>query len=305
MMSFEEFTENVLKEIRVKAGGAFQVRKHDVTKNNRMQQTGIAVIKEGADIGPCLYLNELYREYESGGRKFDETVDEAYRLILKSMDDDMPDVDLSGFTKWETVHGNIYAKLINAEQNREQLGVIPHRMFLDLAVVYYAAVRDHAGEEVGTILISREHMAQWGQKEETLYQTAMRNMRSDGEADFACIETVVRRILPDIVVSDEEEQKSPDINMYILTNNRRRFGAAEILDKKTLRKIADQVGDGFVVLPSSVHETIVLPPKEDVEYGKLADMVRMVNETEVDIEERLSYHVYVYSRDEEALKIVA
>lgn len=305
MMSFEEFTENVLREIRVRADGAFQVRKHEVTKNNHVKLTGIAVMREGTDIEPCFYLDELYWGYESGGMEFEETVDEVYRLILKSMDDDVPDVDLSGFTKWETVQGNVYAKLINEEQNREQLGAIPHRMFLDLAVVYYAAVRDHAKEEVGTILIRREHMEEWGQKEETLYQTAMRNMRSDGEADFAGIETVVRRILPDIVVSDEEEQKSPDINMYILTNNRRRFGAAEILDKKTLRMIADQVGDGFIVLPSSVHETIVLPPKEEAEYTRLADMVRIVNDTQVDVEERLSYHVYVYSRDEEALKIVA
>lgn len=305
MMSFEEFTENVLKEIRVRAGGAFQVRKHDVTKNNHVKLTGIAVRREGTDIEPCFYLDELYREYESGGMEFEETVDEVYRLILKSMDDDVPDVDLSGFTEWETVQGNVYAKLINAEQNREQLGTIPHRMFLDLAVVYYAAVRDHAKEEVGTILIRREHMEEWGQKEETLYQTAMRNMRADGEADFACIETVVRRILPDITISDEEGKESQGTNMYILTNNRRRFGAAEILDKKTLRMIADQVGDRFIVLPSSVHETIVLPPKEEAEYMRLADMVRIVNNMEVDIEERLSDHVYVYSRDEEALKIVA
>ena len=85
----------------------------------------------------------------------------------------------------------------------------------------------------------------------------------------------------------------------------RRFGAAEILDKKTLWTIADQIGDRFIVLPSSVHEAIVLPPKEEAEYGRLADMVREVNDTQVDVEERLSDHVYVYSRDEEMLKIVA
>lgn len=59
------------------------------------------------------------------------------------------------------------------------------------------------------------------------------------------------------------------------------------------------------MLPSSVHETIVLPPKDEEEYRRLADMVREVNDTDVDVEERLSYHVYVYSRDEEALQIVA
>lgn len=304
MMSFEEFTENILQEIRVRADGVFHVKKHDVTKNNNVKQSGIAVVKEGTDIGPCVYLDELYREYESDGMKFDEIVDEVYRLILK-YEEDTPEVDISGFRNWETVRRDVYAKLINAEQNKEQLGEIPHRMFLDLAVVYYAVARDHEREDIGTILIHNEHMEIWGQEEANLYQTAMRNMRADGKADFAGIETVVRRMLQGTTFSDEEGKELPGTNMYILTNHRRRFGAAEILDKKTLRMIADQVGDGFIVLPSSLHETIVLPPKEEAEYGRLADMVREVNDTQVDVEERLSYHVYVYSRAEETLRIVA
>lgn len=303
-MSFEEFRENILQEIRVRADGAFQVKKHDVIKNNNVKQTGIVVTKEGADMGPCLYLDEFYREYESDGMKFDEIVDEVYRLILK-YEEDMPDVNLSGFRNWETVHNDIYPKLVNAEQNKELLEKIPHRIFLDLAVVYYAVARDHVQGEVGIILIRKEHVAQWGQEEENLYRTALMNMRADGEADFIMLETVVKHILQGITLSDEEIKDLRSTNMYILTNHRRRFGAAEILDKKTLRMVADKVGDGFIVLPSSVHETIVLPPKEEVEYGRLADMVREVNETQVDAEERLSYHVYVYSRVEEMLKIVA
>lgn len=69
--------------------------------------------------------------------------------------------------------------------------------------------------------------------------------------------------------------------------------------------IADRVGDGFIVLPSSLHEMIVLPPKAESEYERLADMVREVNDTQVDVEERLSCHVYAYSRNEGTLKIVA
>ena len=303
-MRFEEFTENILQEIRVRADGTFHVKKHDVTKNNNVKQTGIAVVKEGTDIGPCVYLDELYREYESDGMKFDETVDEVYRLILK-YEENTPDVDLSGFRNWETVHGDIYPKLVNAEQNKELLEKIPHRNFMDLAVVYYAVARDHAQEEIGTLLIRHEHMEKWGQEEENLYQTAMINMRADGEADLFTIETVIKHIMPGITFPAERGRVPRDTGMYILTNRCRRFGAAEILDRKTLRMVADQVGDGFIVLPSSLHETIVMPSREESEYKRLADMVREVNDTQVDAEERLSYHVYVYSRDEEVLKIVA
>ena len=303
MMSFEEFRENILQEIRVRADGAFQVKKHDVIKNNNVKQTGIAVVKEEADIGPCVYLDEFYREYESDGMKFDEIVDEVYRLILK-YEADMPDVDLSGFRNWETVQGDIYPKLVNAEQNKGLLEKIPHRDFLDLAVVYYAVARDHAREDIGTFLIHNGHMEIWGQEEENLYQTAMMNMRADGEADLITLETIIKRI-EGITFPKKDGNASHDTDMYILTNRHRRFGAAEILDKKTLRRIADKVGDGFIVLPSSIHETIILPPKDVKKYDGLAKMVREVNDTQVDREERLSYHVYVYSRDEDTLEIVA
>ena len=65
MMSFEKFTENILQEIRVKAEGVFQVRKRDVIKNNNVKLAAIEVVKEGAGIGPCVYLDEFYREYVS------------------------------------------------------------------------------------------------------------------------------------------------------------------------------------------------------------------------------------------------
>lgn len=303
MMSFEEFTDHILQEICVRADGAFQVKKHDVIKNNNVKQTGITVMKEGVDIEPCVYLDELYREYETDGMKLDEIVDEVYKMILKC-EEDMPDVDLSGFRNWETVHGDIYPKLVNAEQNKELLEKIPHRNFMDLAVVYYAVARNQAQEDIGTILIYNGHMEIWGQEEENLYQTAMMNMCADGEADFTDIRTIAECIMG-ISFPEKDGNDSRDTDMYVLTNQCRRFGAAEILDKKTLRMVADQVGDGFIVLPSSVHETIVLPSKEEPEYGRLADMVRAVNDTLVEAEERLSDHVYVYSRDEEMLKIVA
>ena len=303
MMSFEEFTEDVLKEIRLKMGDAFQIGKRDVVKNNDVKQTGIEVIKEEANIGPCVYLDEFYRKYESGGMRFGEIVDEVYRLILKH-EEDTPDVDLSGFRSWEIVRENIYPKLVNAEQSKELLEKIPHRNFMDLAVVYYAVARDQEQKDIGTILIYNGHMKIWEQDEDDLYRTAMMNMCVDGEADFSDIRTIVERMTGTTFTKDDGDA-SKDTDMYVLTNSRRRFGAAEILDKKTLRMIADQIGDAFIVLLSSVHETIVLPSKDETEYEVLAHMVRSINKTQVEEEERLSDHVYVYSRDEEMLKIVA
>ena len=98
-MGFEEFTEHVSEAVRVKAGGAYQIKRHDVTKNNNVKWTGITVMKEEADIGPCVYLDAFYREYETGGMRSDEIVDEVYRLALKHTEG-APYVDVSGFREW-------------------------------------------------------------------------------------------------------------------------------------------------------------------------------------------------------------
>ncbi len=96
-----------------------------------------------------------------------------------------------------------------------------------------------------------------------------------------------------------------DIKMYVLTNREKTFGAAEILDAHTLQAIGKMLADDFIVIPSSVHETIIVPADNAPEYSELMDMVCEINATHVDAEERLSNHIYRYNRNEGRLRIAA
>lgn len=303
-MNFGEYTEAVLAEIRGRTEGTFDVLTDTVTKNNGIKLTGISAAAKGNNIGPCVYLNDFYREYEDGGMEFGETVDEIYRLLVKNQVNPQ-NINISCFMNWETARYSVRAKLVNAEQNKEQLEKIPHRMFLDLAVVYYAVIGGFGEQSIGSVLINNQHMEMWGQNEENLYERATSNMRYDGTPCFDSLENVVKHILADNADLWEGKKEWNNAGMYILTNQRKCYGASEILDKHTLQVIADEVGDKFIVLPSSLHEVIILEANSAVEYEKLAEMVKEVNDTQVCEEERLSYHVYAYSRDEETLKIVA
>ena len=304
MMNFEEFTESMLKRVSKKAEGTFDAMIKTVTKNNGVRLTGIMAEAEGCSCAPCVYLDDYYGMYANKEMKLSEAADEVYSLLKKHLQN-AKGISISGFTNWVNIRENVRAKLINAEQNEEELKKVPHRMFLDLAVVYYVTVSGCGDEKLGTILICNEHMEMWGQEEENLYRTAMLNMRSDGRPDFSGIKDVIKNISPDADCFLNDRGHLLCTGMYVLTNRSRRFGASEILDKSTLRTIADKVGDGFIVLPSSIHELIILEPDDAAEYGKLADMVKEVNSTQVDVGERLSDHVYVYNRSEEALKVAA
>ena len=195
-MNFEEFTDAVLAEIQNKADGAFKVLIKNVTKNNGIKLTGITAETEVCNVAPCVYLDNYYEEYENGGMKLSEAVDEIYRLLKKHLDD-AQSINISGFLDWETVKGSIYAKMVNAGQNKELLERTPYRLFLDMAVVYYVVIDGFAAEGTGTILIRNEHMEMWGQNERDLYHAAISNMRSDGEPCFDSMETVIKNIIPE------------------------------------------------------------------------------------------------------------
>lgn len=132
--------------------------KKDVVKNNHVKLTGIAIMTKGVSRGPCIYLEEFFQEYEDDGMRYGEIVDEVYRLLMEHQND-LKEIDLSSFLKWETIKEKIYAKFINEEQNREMLEEMPYKMFLDLAVVYYAIAGNFG---VGKQEQSWSAMSIWG-----------------------------------------------------------------------------------------------------------------------------------------------
>ena len=98
-------------------------------------------------------------------------------------------------------------------------------------------------------------------------------------------------------------QMMPDIpdTMFVLTNDTKVNGAAAILNDDIRQEIAEKVGD-FYMLPSSIHETLIIPKDAGMEFKELEQMVQEVNQKQVAPGERLSDHVYEYDAKELAEK---
>ena len=109
------------------------------------------------------------------------------------------------------------------------------------------------------------------------------------------MEKVICEIL-DIPV-EEAPDMSGDIEMYVLTNSHKIFGAASILSTRILDAVSYLIGGDFIILPSSIHECIAVPCG-NMESEELREMVREVNDREVLPEDRLTYSVYKYSKGE-------
>ena len=101
---------------------------------------------------------------------------------------------------------------------------------------------------------------------------------------------------------EELDDMIPDTDpMYVLTNEGSVNGAACVLSPEAMDKVRDTVGDGVYILPSSIHEVIILPMDRFDDPEKLADMVRSVNQSAVSPEIKLSDNLYTYDFDNHQL----
>ena len=141
------------------------------------------------------------------------------------------------------------------------------------------------------MMVRAEHMDMWKVTEEDLYYRASKNTQELLPYEFAPMRTVIEELLG---LGMEE---GPTEKMYILSNEMRSYGAAALIYPDCLRKIAGVVGENFFVIPSSVHETIIVAESEAPGREELASMIEEINETQVEAEEVLSDRAYYYDRE--------
>lgn len=201
---------------------------------------------------------------------------------------------LENVNDFESIRGKIAARLVNRERNPEMLREMPGREFLDLAVVYHLLlVSDGSGQAV--MQIRNEHMKIWNVTEEELYACACANMRDLCPAVLESMDEFMECLLgtgeDGKALYSGDESVSP---LYILTNRSGVYGASVVLDPDTLRRAADRLGGDLLILPSSIHEVLLLRLGDCENLQWLRRVVYMINRKELREEDILSDSVYCY-----------
>ena len=300
-MEFEMFLQEMKRKLQDMAGADCRFEEQTIEGLNGTVRHSLLAIQEGAEnICPCVHMDAYYRQYQSGA-----DMDVLAGNILESCRAKVP-VSMnavSGFTRWDLVERSIFAKLVNTEKNEALLQKCPHREYLDLSMAYYARIEGKEPGEYGMVQISREHQSLWGVDESRLFGAAWKNMQDTGEAVLESVDDILRSFFCAGKVSGMEHE---EVKMYVLGNRSRQYGAAQMCSPQALQEAAETIGDDFWVLPSSVHEVILLPlHQSEVSARGLAEIVREVNETQVEPQDILSGHVYRYSRNAGKIVIAA
>ncbi len=274
-MGLQDFMEEILTELKTKLGKGFQAEGIKTLKNNGVAVYGITIRRQNADIAPCIYIDGLFARYLSGIMDVSRAADEIVRCYEENAC--TPAMDISMLTDFKEAASMVHGRLINTEMNQELLAGIPHREFLDLSLAYEVRL-SAKGENDGSILIHNGFLERWGIEEEDLYGAAFRNLKNNGEATLENMGTVFGHWMkPDVDIKN--------VPMYILSNKQKINGAAQIFNNDILKLAADVMKGDFAMLPSSIHEWILLPySRKDGntdEARNLALIVREVNDTQV------------------------
>jgi|UPI0004B2FDD9 mRNA-degrading endonuclease toxin of MazEF toxin-antitoxin module len=119
---------------------------------------------------------------------------------------------------------------------------------------------------------------------------------TDYEGQIKSMEEAIRAENPDCDGFTAESADS--VPMYVLTNIKKIEGAACMLYPGLIREFADRTGSSLFIIPSSVHELLILPVEDMKETEEIRSMIREINDTQVQPDEILSYSLYCYDREE-------
>lgn len=279
------FAEVVCKAVSEELGGDSQVKLQEVIKNNGVVLQGLIILNGRSNLSPTIYLNPFLEAYEN-----DIPLSDIVARILDIYKRDLPveSINMNFFRDFERVKDRICYRVISRERNRSLLERIPHIDFLDLSICFFYSYEDEVLGE-GSILIYNNHMDIWRCNVEKLLVCAKANTPRIYTKDIINMGAVLEEL-------SSGAQEAVELPMYVMSNKQRTFGAATILYPDALVAAGKMFRESFYILPSSVHEIILLPEHAASSVEIMRNMVRDINFTQVAPEEVLSDNVYFYDR---------
>ena len=293
-MKYDDFNELVREKLAGICGSDFSVSVYEALKNNSVVHKGISIKEQDNNVAPTIYMDEFYTDY-CDGRDIEDIVNDILRIYSENREG--PVFDTSRFSDFEWIKDKVFFKLINAGKNETMLKRSPYCGYLDLAMVFGVYMGNFKGT-FSSVMITKEHLDMWQRTPEDIRELAVIN---------------TPRILPsaiwtikDILGEMGEAANSfiSGIPMYILSNRERVNGAAVMLYDGILSRISDNLGSDLYIIPSSIHELILVPESEIHSPDELSELIAEVNDTEVSKEEVLSYSLYRYDRERDIVDMV-
>lgn len=269
-LNFNEFCETIVERIRKRFDNSYTISTSDIRKNNNVVLKGVTIRKDNQNISPVLYLDDYYEQFVIEKCSLEYILSEIISAYNKAITGcDMP------FDFEELSEDRIIFTLVNYELNQEFLCDVPHLQFKEFALIFkYLLKKDENG--IATVTISNQLQEMKEISLSTMLEKALENTQRLLPCKFQSIDEVLREML-------HTELGVPNVPyMYVLSNDIRQFGAASILYPGMIETICNQLDtESFIVIPSSIHEEIIIKEDSEMDFDFIETMIREVNKTSV------------------------
>ena len=286
-MRYEEFKQRMIEKITFAVPCETTVSVRSVRKNNGIELDGISIRKGDAAVAPTFYLSSYYQRYLRGAG-IEELAEE---ILAKQEAVRKTNVDPFGIISEEIIREQVHFKVVHYDMNAVLLKELPHRKYLDLAMVFYIRVNPKILPDAH-IMIRNEHLAEFSIKESDLIQWAVKNTVRDLPTMITEMNDYVMPLSGMVGEAAEEDERK----LYILTNKEYYFGAACLFYPDTEQLLKERFDTDLILIPSSVHEWLIMP-LEGNQIEEIDELIKEVNSVAVEPDEVLSTHAYVFARE--------
>ena len=298
MMDFKEFQNQILQEAKECMWG-IEVGIQPVEKLQGESYTGLSLKPNGSPVAATLNLDAVYNQMIKQDKSFQEVADS---LISHATDIlvDMPKIDVNSLTNYDQMKNTLVVQVIPTDRNADMLANIPHKDIEDISLVYRMQIEQN---ENGTssVLVTNAMLENYGITQEQLHQDAMDAAVINNPATFRSMNEVLSELMG-MPMDMMPPMDGPQL--FVASVEGSLNGAGVIAYPDFMEQVADQVGGDFFILPSSVHEVLVVPDDGSIDRCDLENMVREVNASEVELKDQLSDNVYHYDSQDKIFELV-
>lgn len=270
---------DIVKELQ---GRGYEAELHEVVKNG-VSMKGI-IIRSNDPIIPILYTDDLVKMAEECGQGISDVADVLVKKYEQQKD---IEIDVNQLMSRETVLSHIYIGI----QKKSDEKIEKKSCELE-GLEAYLYVKHSTNDRNYSLKLSIMLMDAINLSSDEAWQHAERNTFADGETQIQNVASMLSGMegIPD----EAMEMESDFPQLYVVTNRSKCRGASAILDKSVLKAFGKKHNTKkLAVIPSSIHEMLIIPYDEQVNLDDLSLMVAEVNATQVEPEERLTDRAYL------------
>lgn len=293
-MEYYEFVEELNKSLldQMKDETAFSIQAQTIQKNGEDQKK-IFYCRIGETWGLPLPTEEAYDDFLEG-----IPIEKIAQKMVKLMKRYTEVVPERWREKYAFLQENIIPALIPSEGNEALLETIPHIPFYDLQIIFKFRVSGRDGCE--TVNVTSEYIREQGWTEQELLDISLNNEIFNESALFAHMSANVQEMAVLKKADDLEKLKDFRDRALLLTNIYFDFGAASILNKELMCRIAHGFGENMYIIPADI-DACMLVAESDLPQKDVQEILDCSNRFSLVPEKKLSDHIYYFDRNKKEI----